>query len=213
MATLITNNDLANAASKLGCEVAVIRAIDEVESNGQGFKDGRIVIRFETKVFQKYTGVTINGSGQSAYEKAYKVNPRYALMSTSWGRYQIMGFNFNTCGFSSVEAFVATMKTGELAQLDAFIAFVVANQLTDELRKHDWAGFAKVYNGADYAKKGYHTKLAKAYERFKGSSTVPLKSTPVFDKTTIVVLAITAVMVAICFFLFRSSNTPEMVID
>ncbi len=32
-----------------------------------------------------------------------------------------------------------------------------------ELRRQDWAGFARGYNGAQYAKHGYDTKLAAAF--------------------------------------------------
>jgi hypothetical protein len=32
----------------------------------------------------------------------------------------------------------------------------------DDLRRGDWHGFAKGYNGSSYAQNSYHTKLAKA---------------------------------------------------
>ena len=43
------------------------------------------------------------------------------------------------------------------------VRFIVHNKLDDELRTHNWAGFARGYNGAGYAKNGYHTKLAARY--------------------------------------------------
>jgi hypothetical protein len=36
------------------------------------------------------------------------------------------------------------------------------------LQSHDWAAFAKGYNGPGYAKNAYDVKLAEAYERFSG---------------------------------------------
>jgi len=47
------------------------------------------------------------------------------------------------------------------------IDFIVANGLDDDLRREDWRGFARGYNGAGYAQHGYHTKLKRAYEKWK----------------------------------------------
>lgn len=163
----LTNNDLIQAAASLRCEVAAVRAVDEVESNGLGFRsDGSIVIRFETHIFKRYTGQTVTGSGQTAYNQAFGINPKAAMLSTSWGRYQIMGFNHVVCGYSTVDAFVAAMKTGEAAQLRAFVAFVKGNGIDDELREKKWAAFAYRYNGSGYRANRYDEKLAAAYARY-----------------------------------------------
>ena len=55
------------------------------------------------------------------------------------------------------------MVSGESAQLDAFVAFVKKNNLDDELMRHDWASFARGYNGPAYRENHYDTKLAAAY--------------------------------------------------
>ena len=36
-----------------------------------------------------------------------------------------------------------------------------------DLKAKNWAAFARKYNGASYARRGYHTKMANAYARFK----------------------------------------------
>ncbi|WP_461097751.1 N-acetylmuramidase family protein [Spirosoma luteolum] len=180
MATTLTSADLIQAASDLGCDVAAIRAVDEVESNGAGFKNGRIVIRFETAVFQKSTGITVNGSDTAAFNRAYKLNPTAAMLATSWGRYQIMGFNYDTCGFSSVGAFVDAMKSGEPRQLQAFVQFVRRRGIADELARHDWAGFARIYNGTGYKAGNYDGKLATAYAKYRSQ---PLPPDPVKKKS------------------------------
>ncbi len=36
-----------------------------------------------------------------------------------------------------------------------------------DLKAKNWAGFARKYNGASYARRGYHTKMAAAYRKFK----------------------------------------------
>jgi hypothetical protein len=90
-----------------------------------------------------------------------------ALMSASWGKFQIMGFNHSMVGFDTVQAFVASMEQGEPEQLQAFVRFVRTAGLTPSLRRLDWAGFAHGYNGPDYASNDYDGKLALAYFGFK----------------------------------------------
>lgn len=86
------------------------------------------------------------------------------MMSCSWGKFQIMGFNYAVCGFTSVGAFVDAMKESE-ENTDAFVEFIISEHLADELRRHDWKGFARTYNGAGYAENKYDTKMAAAYRR------------------------------------------------
>lgn len=182
----LTNNDLIQAAADLRCEVAAIRAVDEVESNGMGFYSGglfkgNIVLRFESAKFRDYTGFEVNGSDPMAYSRAVRFDARHAMLSTSWGRYQIMGFNYEVCGYQSVEAFVAALKTGEAAQLQAFVKFVIGNHIDDELRTHNWAGFAYRYNGAGYRTNRYDEKLASAYAKYSRQPT-PANDDPALVK-------------------------------
>ena len=89
-----------------------------------------------------------------------------ALESASWGRFQIMGFNFAACGYKSVMAFVRAMYESEGKQLDAFVAFIRHANLTAALREKRWADFARGYNGPGYAANSYDQKLQAAYEKF-----------------------------------------------
>ena len=53
----LTDQDFANAASLLGCEVAAIKAVCDVESRGSGFNpDGSPVTLFEGHIFHRQTG-------------------------------------------------------------------------------------------------------------------------------------------------------------
>jgi hypothetical protein len=79
-----------------------------------------------------------------------------------------MGFNFALCGFKSVEEFWAALGRSEGEQLNAFCSYVKSVGIDDELRNHDWAEFARRYNGPEYKKNQYDTKLANAYARFRG---------------------------------------------
>jgi hypothetical protein len=207
----LSDADFTRAATALGCEVAQIRAVDEVESGGGWFKDVRAdilaldgpggfldgpnlpKILFEAHHFDRLTGgrfregypnissakwnraLYVGGEGE--YRRLYtamQLDRAAALKSASVGRYQIMGFNYTLAGFDSVDAFWAAMKTSEGAQLDAFVAFIKASGLLDELRRisnvhADCVPFARGYNGPGYLANNYHVKIAKAHAKWSGT--------------------------------------------
>ena len=187
--------DYEAAAKLLKCDVPTIKAVAEVESSGDGFlTDGRVKILFEGHQFYKYTkgayatshpgicykkwttkfytkgaSADIRGAGELArLAEAMELNPTAALLSASYGKFQIMGFNFAVAGFTSVDDFYQAMQVSEGEHLNAFCNYVKGNAIDDELRNHNWAGFALRYNGAEYKKNQYDTKLAKAYKKYSG---------------------------------------------
>ena len=87
------------------------------------------------------------------------MNPNAALQSASWGIGQIMGENFSAAGFPDVETMVAAMVDSENAQLDAFRSFLQSNRLSGPLQAHDWASFARGYNGPNFAMNQYDTQF------------------------------------------------------
>jgi hypothetical protein len=181
----ITQAAFQAAAESLGCEVAAIQAVAEVESRGDGFlPDNRPKILFERHIFSRYTnrkfdakypdisarstgGYQGGGKEYARLEKAYRLDADAALMSASWGRFQIMGFNFKACGCKTVREYVESVKQSEDNQLLHFVGFCKSNHLDDELRDKRWADFARKYNGPAYAKNQYDIKMAKAYEKYK----------------------------------------------
>jgi hypothetical protein len=178
MAKTLTPDDIAAAAAKLGLDPCAIKAVAEVESGNNGFlPDGRVKIRFERHVFQREMKkrnlpLSVNFAGVSwlTLEKARAIHEEAALLSTSWGLFQIMGFNHAACGFSDVRSFVAAQEESELKQLESFSAFVRAEGLALFLAGKDWAGFARRYNGPNYADNQYDGKLRKAYDRCKAGA-------------------------------------------
>lgn len=94
----------------------------------------------------------------SSFEHARAI----AISACSWGAFQIGGWHWDDLGYASAELFFQAMLT-PAGQLDAFKRYVEWKQLQDELAKRDWTAFARQYNGRNYAKYGYHWKLAKAY--------------------------------------------------
>jgi hypothetical protein len=188
----ITENDLNNAAEMLGCDVAAVKSVVEVESAGGGFfKDKRPKILFESRWFGKLTKGKFHSShphlstrkwvrnykgGTKEYgrlEEAMKLDRDAALKSTSWGMFQILGVNHKVAGYPNVEEFVAFQVESEGAQLKAFVNFVKGSKLDDELRDLRWADFARGYNGPGYKRNRYDTKLANAYEKHSGGIIKP----------------------------------------
>ena len=98
---------------------------------------------------------------------ARKSNAQGANMGTFWGMFQIGGFNYKLCGCSDVDEFVRVMSESEFSQLELFAKFITNAGMLPDLRKKNWAGFARKYNGASYARRGYHTRMAAAYKKFK----------------------------------------------
>lgn len=185
----LTDADFQKAAEELGCETSAIRAVASVESAGKGFlPDGRPTLLFEAHIFSRLTQRKFDKShphissptwnrdlyrgGPAEWDRldeARQLNYSAALMSASYGAFQIMGMNFPACGFADVAHFVESMST-EAGQLSAFIEFIKSNHLADELSRHDWAGFARIYNGPSYLANHYDVRMASAYKKFSEES-------------------------------------------
>lgn len=185
---MITEKQYENSAKRIGCKVAAVKAVTEVESKGSGFlKTGFPKILFEPHIFWKELrkkGLTPEVSDicypvwktkpygtvesqPARLDKAVKINREAALMSASWGLFQIMGFNYKACGCKTIQEFVNRMMKSEDEQLELFTTYIINSNLDDELINEDWTGFARGYNGASYAKNNYHTKLKTAFLKYK----------------------------------------------
>lgn len=191
---MISGANIADAASKYDLDPALIRAALSVESRGRGFiRLGVPKILFEGHVFWRQLkeigldpvviaptlpqGVLypkwvrkwyVGGEGEyKRLDAAEKVNRSAALKSASWGLFQIMGFNFELAGYRSVLDFVKAMVNGgERAHLNAYLCFITSTGAIDKLRKRDFAGYARIYNGRGYKKLGYDKKMKAAYGRY-----------------------------------------------
>ena len=179
-ATELGDSVIEAAAVRIGCHVAAVRAVIDVESRGGFLADGRPKILFERHYFSRLTKrrhdasyPDISSRAQGGYKggaweydrlgRAIALDRDAALRSASWGAFQIMGDNYALCGFASVEDFVKAMVSGAPAQLDAFVSFIRKTGLSDKLIRADWAGFARGYNGPAYKMNKYDDKLAAAY--------------------------------------------------
>lgn len=184
----LKREDFLDDAAKIGCEVEAIMAVAAVESRGGGFDpEGFPKTLFEGHWFHRLTNGKFSESHPTLsyakwtkvhYGKTWDVEKKRladamaldrnaAMMSASWGMFQIMGFNHARAGYKTVQQFVNAMCKDENAQLEAFTQFIINSGLSDELRDRRWADFARLYNGPGFAANKYDTKLAAAYEKLK----------------------------------------------
>lgn len=191
----LTERDYEEVAAELGVDVAAIKAVVDVEAgkSHQGFWDeGKPLINFDLGVFRrmaqrnkislgKYSrshsvvfarpDARRYGSQQAAeqarVDAAMEIDSLTAIQGTFWGMFQIGGFNWKKCGAASPEEFHRLMSRSERDQLELFAEFIKHSGLLPALKAKNWRKFASVYNGPSYASRGYHTKLANAYARYK----------------------------------------------
>ena len=176
---------LEAAGRALNVGLPALWAVMTVETKGCGFlSDRRPVILFERHIFSRRTqrrfdavAPDLSNSkaggygavGDAQYEKlgrAIKLDRRAALESASWGLGQIMGFNAAVAGFPDVEEMVRAMTDSEDAQFQGMVGFIQNSGLGGYLQQNDWKSFAYRYNGADFQKNRYDTKLAQAHARY-----------------------------------------------
>lgn len=186
--------DLKQVADKNELSVAHVKAVIDVESKGYGFyDDGTPIILFEGHKFHKYTKGKYSydsryedisypewtkkyykGTQEGEYDRLQRASVldlEAALKSTSWGMFQIMGFNYKKAGYKSVKDFVTAMGADEREQLEAFMKFIKntkrkGKSLLNHLRDNDWVNFAIGYNGKSQHLNNYSGRLKKAYERY-----------------------------------------------
>lgn len=190
----LTNEKIAEIARSYGISPAALLAVKLVESgNRSGFlSSGKPQILFEGHTFyrhlkaytklnlvelqKEHPNVIYSVWDKSKYyggekewlrlEEARKINEKYANYSTSWGMFQIMGFNWKLCKSESLESFVDDMCKSQEKQLLLSINYMISTGLIPFLEKRDWAGFAKKYNGPSYKKNEYDTRLQSAYNMY-----------------------------------------------
>jgi hypothetical protein len=187
----LSPSDIDDVANDLGVESAALRAVLSVETGGSGFDAaGRPKALFERHYFYRFLADQPDKQAQAvaaglAYPKwgekpyphgsdavyaeinaACDIDEDAALWSVSWGLGQIMGNNHKMVGYDDVADMVKDAMESEANQLRQMAAFIKAAGLLDELQNKNWAGFAKGYNGPQYAQNQYDSKLEIAYNKF-----------------------------------------------
>lgn len=180
----LQRRDLIAAAERMRTEPAILEAVRKVEAVSSGFDGDRVKILFEPHIFHRetkgafsdsYPAVSYPKWDRTKYPKtqaarweqmavAFSLHPEAALMSASYGLFQIMGFNWKATGVKDVYEYVRQVSHSEAAQLRLFEAYIGFSPCAKPLREKDWKTFARLYNGSgqvDY----YAGELSKAYEK------------------------------------------------
>lgn len=192
MSKKLTEQQIKDAAKDASIEYAALKAVIEVEARSSGFfSTGEPAILFERHKFWEQLGkirwftkrlqiMAIHpricnkfaggyGRFSEQHDKlraAASYNREAALQSASWGIGQVMGYHWKSLGYPSLQQFINDMYESEAKQLEAMIRYIKVNNLVDELQRHDWAAFARGYNGKAYAKNNYDEKLRQAYCKY-----------------------------------------------
>lgn len=112
-------------------------------------------------------------SGLSQYKrlsKAYQLNQDAALNACSWGKFQIMGFNYKVAGFGSVKEFVKAMSKNDAEHLKAFLKFAKSNKvLIKGLQDKNFEAIAEGHNGSGWRliNPEYTSNLEKYYNEYQ----------------------------------------------
>jgi hypothetical protein len=193
-ASKLADLDLPRIGHEIGVGEDELHAVIEVETAGGGFD----ALKRPKQLFEPHRfyallsgaartravslGLAYPKWGEKPYPKdsyprlaqALEIDETAAIKSASWGLGQIMGSNFAEAGYDSPQAMVVAFCTGgEAEHLAAMVSFIRANHLDDELRAHNWAAFARGYNGSQYKANAYDTKLAAAFAKWS-----KIKDTP-----------------------------------
>lgn len=176
----LTDNDIIKLAAEFNFSYAQIKAVDTVESGGKGFDEatGKIIIQFEPSWFRRKAPFTPSGNWSLngverqkaewlAFNNAFSLNQNAAMESTSIGRMQVMGFHYEKLGFATVGKMWDYAKINEMNQMRLGLRFIQSNsKLNKALKNNDWRTFAYYYNGSQYQKFNYHTRLEAAYLKY-----------------------------------------------
>lgn len=192
---MITETKFQEAALRLNCSIAVIKAVAKTESNGSGFlKDGQVVILFEPHIFWKqlqingidpntvlaktpsYNDILYPKWGTYSYgknseqhnrlERAVSINRNAALESASWGLFQVLGKWWKSLGYNSIQEFINEVSKDEDGQMEVFIRYVIVNNLANYLHNLQFDLFTSGYNGKGQVVK-YSKILRDNYNYFK----------------------------------------------
>ena len=121
----------------------------------------------ENILFQEPT-IRYDEGGAREYarlDKARAIPPEAALMSASYGMFQIPGERYADCGFDNIEAFVAAQNESVCRQLETLCTLLQTEGAIPLLCAHDWPAFSRRYTGSSLAPDDLAWKMGQAYSR------------------------------------------------
>lgn len=181
--------DVAAAAKRYGIDLPGCRALMDVESKNRGFDNKkRPLILFEPHVFYRQLrgnqrdlaeqlGLAYPHWGMRAYPKgqdaqyrrlasAININEEAAYRAISIGMGQVLGENYEVCGYASAKEMFEACLGSEATQLQCMLDYLKGNHLLRYVNTHNWLALAEGYNGKGQAKK-YAGWLKAAHDRWE----------------------------------------------
>ena len=164
-------------AARVGIPVAVLRAFRAVESGGKAS-----ALRFEPHVYMRKSGgvkppkgftkgegvsysKTPSETNQAAFEAAYAVNKVWAVESTSFGLYQVLGGK-GIKVYKTAELFWEKFQADSLATSNELLVQWFKDRPAAKKAANDlnFTRLAELYNGSEQAKHHYDAMLQDAYQ-------------------------------------------------
>ena len=198
--TLIIEKHYEDVSKRLGIEIEVMKAIAKQESKRNSFwSDGQATILFERHKMWKYLKEdlgktnselnklkqlhpkTINDSsgGYGKYSEQYtklvtakEIDYTSAIKSCSWGKFQVMGFNY-AVAFDTPEQMEEAVNKCELQQFKLFVGYLEnTSGLIQSMKDKKWETIAYKYNGSAWRSHNpnYANNIKKYYNEFKASN-------------------------------------------
>lgn len=195
--SLISKDLYEKESKRIGVETAMMLSIAKQESKRESFyKEGQATILFERHKMWEYLMkdlkkskeelkklkaadpaiVNDNSGGYGKYseqyeklEKAKKIDYNTAVKSCSWGKFQVMGFNY-AVAFSSPKEMEKSVNLCEIQQFYFFIGYLEkTNGIIDAMKNKNWELIAAKYNGSKWKtyNPDYATNIKKFYNEFK----------------------------------------------
>lgn len=173
-------------------EPAMILALMDNESIGAGYlPNSRAKVLFERHQFYKHlrarvdaktfnelvakhpTLISTKPGGYLGNERewdrvdlAMRIHLEAAILSTSWGLGQVMGFNWEVAGAESVMDFFFRMQRSEAKQFELFMGFITRQpSLYRAFQRKDFVTIAVMYNGRNHASNNYVPRMQAAYAK------------------------------------------------
>jgi hypothetical protein len=89
------------------------------------------------------------------------------IMSCSWGKFQVLGEYYNFL-YGSLDELEKAQNLCEVQQFRYFRTYLedVVPSIKKAMKDKNWRKIARLYNGEEYAKNNYHTKMKNAYEKY-----------------------------------------------
>ncbi|MBB3951583.1 N-acetylmuramidase domain-containing protein [Aureimonas jatrophae] len=106
-------------------------------------------------------------------DRAIAIQREAAFASVSWGLGQVMGAHWQALGFASAEAMATCARASIAGQLQLVARFLKLGRLDALLARGDTTSFARRYNGPNFRRNRYDTKIAAAWSEAKAALAHP----------------------------------------